>query len=197
MGRGLKKCSGCVGCCGGLNWVHCDVCNRLEMYENCGFQGKFDVKKMKKQAFVCRMCELVSDLSSMAERVCSLEDKVKDLSVCLERVKDNGDGVNNDDDSHVSEESLLENARQMITSTRLDVLQQNVACLEQVVKVVMKDCVSVKKTQAEAGSSLAGIGLSMIECQEKVNAFENKLLLVEGNLTASPLRIFFKFCMGF
>jgi tetrahydromethanopterin S-methyltransferase subunit B len=178
MTKGVKGCTGrgCTGGngCGGigLNWVFCDACNRVELYENCGMDGAFDVEKIKAVQFVCDFCKLNE---SMNDRVVRLEQRMDEMCDVWERMKQRVDGV--------KEESVkvVREARES-TSARQVEIDKSVTAVQESVKV-MEECLSaVNATQVEAAERMNAIGVSVTEVCEKVNELGTKLGEMESSL---------------
>jgi len=76
-----------------MNWVLCDKCNRMELYENCGMEGEFDQKKVDALEFVCEMCKMNEWKTSMTEWKNGVDERLMIFDAKLNDVCERLDGL--------------------------------------------------------------------------------------------------------
>jgi predicted nuclease with TOPRIM domain len=182
MGKGSKVCPGGKSCCGGLNWVQCDLCNRFEMYENSGFAGEYDEKKVESLKFVCKICELVKWKDVVSVKVDALEKQLTAVNDRLERVEKNVEAVKEDSVKVMREVGLSVNERQAETVDKIDGIGRSVSEVQQKVEVVTEEVGSVCTRQVELIERLDVIGGSLTEVQERVENLADKLGSIDGSV---------------
>jgi len=175
-----KYTKGVVNC---VNWVQCDVCDRYELYENCGMEGEYDQKKVDAASFTCRLCVMEEWKSEEKVRVTELETWKSERMSELEEWKR---GLN----ERVSELELGLNA---VSESLKEVkesgkVMKDDSVTEDSVKVLKSECESAFAQQREATDRINVMGGSVMEVQLRVDKLWDKLGSVEGTLAEMSVK---------
>jgi hypothetical protein len=195
MGKGTKVDSSGRGTESAVNWVQCDDCDRHELYENCGFEGEYDQKKVEALLFVCKWClmdewknevnervsELVEWKSGMNMRMTALEEWKSNVCMRVSSLEEWKNGLNELNERVTGLVTELKDVRECVEKVGqcTDVVREKVES----VKDVKDECASVKARQTETVERMDVIGLSVSDVQVSMGKLEEQFGAMEGTLT--------------
>jgi hypothetical protein len=181
MRKGARGSSSGRGADSDVNWLQCDDCNRYELYENCGFEGEYDQKKVDTLKFVCKWCGMDEWKSGVNARLSELSDWKNGVNARLYEFQEWKDSMNERVTGLVTE---LKDVRECVEKVekRMDVVR------EDSVKVMNDACMSVNTRQIETVERVDVIGASVSEVRERVGKLGDKLGAVEGSLAEMGVR---------
>ena len=146
------------------NMVQCDVCQRWELFENCGLGEKFDEKKVNEVKFVCRFCKqeaLQNELKARQDDFeKKLEDKLTKMNSEIRTIRDKIDAAvkQNEEDIKSVQDRLHEFVEKIKRSER----ETSVATFFES-NEKLED--QLKKIQEETASKLT---VNALQCEETV-----------------------------
>lgn len=144
-----------------LNWVHCEKCNRWEIFENCGLGEKYDEKVVRKCKFECRFCKLEEKqtecFSVIESEVAGMRDRLNEIEGRLAEIEREYAKVEEKSNKHVAEVVQI--------GEKLKELEDVSANNESKLSVA----------EIKSDEQMQGIGKSLNEVKDNIKALEIKI----------------------